>query len=592
MTSTFFPSIDDLFAAVEGSRFVPAFQPFIDLETQKTIGFEVLARWDHPAHGVITPDAFISTAESVGAINAITFQVLEKACRELSCAPRNLTLALNLSPVQFRNDEIVSLIGGVVSNAGLLPFQIEIELTENALLDDIETAHQVAKRFRDEGYLLSLDDFGTGFSSLTRLHSLPFNTLKIDKQFVGSMGQNPASRRIVSSVIDLGQSLGMRVVAEGIETPHQLALLKRMGCNVGQGYHLGRPTLGKLPRELRYPFGGRAKGASGASRYQRKFHSEAIYENSPCALALLDGDGRILRMNEQFAHLMSLVEEQSIGSHFAEHFDRKNAVRITRILAYMARGREIRQQEVRDRRSGKNFLVNCTRVNDDDGVFIGFSLALTDISRLRQVEAVLKADEGYARLLATEERLHIIWAANSAGTIDYLGPTLSATESVGMEDRIKDWYGRMHPDDHIRVRKKWLEWLPSKLPFETNFRVRDVSGHWRQVRSAAKPSFDSAGQVESWIGLITDCADQSPQVQKGDESPHSPLLAKLTAQQLDLLTWAAAGKSNTDIATITGLSRRGVEYHMEQILKKLGVASKAQAAALLGRHSPQRSSNE
>ncbi|MCM2458644.1 EAL domain-containing protein [Rhizobium sp. CG4] len=592
MTSTFFPSIDDLLAAVEGSRFVPAFQPFIDLETQKTSGFEVLARWDHPAHGVINPDAFISTAESVGAINAITLQVLEKACRELTCAPRSLTLALNLSPVQFRNDEIVSLIGGVVSNAGLLPSQIEIELTENALLDDIETAHQVAKRFRDEGFLLSLDDFGTGFSSLTRLHSLPFNTLKIDKQFVGSMDQNPASRRIVSSVIDLGQSLGMRVVAEGIETPHQLALLQRMGCNVGQGYHLGRPTLGKLPRELRYPFGGRAKGSSGASRYQRKFHSEAIYENSPCALALLDGDGRILRMNEQFAHVMSLVEKQSIGSHFAQHFDRKNAFRITQILAHMARGREIRQQEVKDRRSSKTFVVNCTRVNDDDGGFIGFSLALTDISRLRQVEAVLKADEGYARLLATEERLHIIWAANSAGTIDYLGPTLSATESVGMEDRIKDWYGRMHPDDHIRVRKKWLEWLPSKLPFETNFRVRDVSGHWRQVRSAAKPSFDSAGQVESWIGLITDCADQSPQIQKGDESPHSPLLAKLTAQQLDLLTWAAAGKSNADIATITGLSRRGVEYHMEQILKKLGVASKVQAAALLGRHGPQESPKE
>lgn len=588
MTSTFFPSIDDLFAAVEGSQFVPAFQPFIDLETQKTIGFEVLARWDHPSRGVLNPDAFISAAESVGAINAITLQILEKASRELSCAPRNLTLALNLSPVQFRNDEIVSMIGGVVSTAGLLPSQIEIELTESALLDDIETAQKIAKRLRDDGFLLSLDDFGTGFSSLTRLHSLPFNTLKIDKQFVGSMDQNPASRRIVSSVIDLGQSLGMRVVAEGIETPHQLALLQRMGCNVGQGYHLGRPAFGGLPTELRYPIGGSAKRSSAASRYQRMFHSEAIYENSPSALALLDGDGRLLRMNEQFAHVMSLIETQSIGSHLAEHFDGRNAITIKRILSHLARGREIRQHELRDRRSGKTFVVNCTRVNDDDGDFIGFSLALTDISRLRQVEAVLKADEGYARLLATEERLHIIWAANNAGTIDYLGPTLSATANVSMEDRIKDWYGRMHPDDHIRVRKKWLEWLPSSLPFETNFRVRDTSGHWRQVRSAARPNFDSRGQVESWIGLITDTADQSTQQRKADENPHGLLLAKLTAQQLDLLTWAAAGKSNTDIATITGLSRRGVEYHMEQILKKLGVASKAQAAVLLGQYTAQR----
>lgn len=591
MTSTFLPSIEDLLAAAEASQFVPAFQPFVDLETHKTIGFEVLARWMHPDLGVIGPDVFIPKAEIAGVINSITLQVMEKACREFRQAKNDLTLALNLSPVQFRNAEIVSPICKIVADAGLLPSQIEIELTESALIEDIETAQEVANRFKVEGFLLSLDDFGTGFSSLTRLHALPFNTLKIDKQFVGNMENSPPSRRIVSSVIDLGQSLGMSVVAEGIETAHQLNLLQRMGCNVGQGFYLGRPSIGTLPTDLRYPLGCTSKRSSAASRYQRMFHSQAIYEHSPSALALLDADGRLLRMNDQFAHIMHFVGNQAIGSRLAEHFDDKNCSKITQILSHLKRGRQIRQQELHVHRSGKTYVVNCTHVRDDDGDFIGFSLALTDISRLRQVEEVLKADEGYARLLGTEQRLHIIWAANEAGTVEYLGPTLTATESVSMEDRIKDWYARMHPDDHIRVRKKWLEWLPSQKPFEEHFRVLDASGHWRLVRSTAKPSFNEHGRAESWIGLMTDVADPSSSTRSDVKFESSLALTKLSAQQLDLLTWAAAGKSNTDIATITGLSRRGVEYHMEQILKKLGVASKAQAAALLGRHTSPRSSN-
>lgn len=233
----------DLRAAVSSGQIRPHYQPLIRLSDNKLEGYEILARWYHPTKGILTPDRFIPIAEDTGLIKEMTLSLLRTVCENAQSWPDGLIASLNISPVQLRHEDIVDDLLGILNAYGLPPSFLEVEVTENALIEDMETATVILQRMSDCGIRLALDDFGTGYASLNQLRSLPFHKLKIDKSFILSMAESEESRTIVNAVLALSQSLGLKSTAEGVETEEVAAWLKAAGCGQAQGYYFGRPDL-------------------------------------------------------------------------------------------------------------------------------------------------------------------------------------------------------------------------------------------------------------------------------------------------------------------------------------------------------------
>jgi len=231
----------DLRHAITNDLIVPYFQPLVEMQTERLIGFEMLARWHHPTRGMISPAVFIPIAEEVGLIGLMTDRLLRRACQIAAQWPSDLLLACNVSPLQLRDRGLPAMVRAALDEAGLPSCRLELEITENALVGDLDLARDLLTELKASGVRLALDDFGTGYSSLRHLSMLPFDKLKIDAGFVGAMASNVESRKIVTAVVGLGHSLGLITVAEGVEEPETAALLRALGCDVGQGWLFGRP---------------------------------------------------------------------------------------------------------------------------------------------------------------------------------------------------------------------------------------------------------------------------------------------------------------------------------------------------------------
>lgn len=233
--------VNELRNAVDGNQFELVYQPIVDLRSARTIGFEALVRWRHPDRGLIVPADFIPLAEETGLIDEIGAWVLDRACCDIAALPEQVTVAVNLSPVQLRSDRIIEIVVGALSRSGLAASRLELEITETAMLDDGARTAALLNRCRGLGLRLVLDDFGTGFSSLSYLRTLPLNKIKIDRSFVSEMTTNSDSAAIVRSILTLARDLGMITTAEGVETSAQLEAVRSMGCTQAQGFLLGRP---------------------------------------------------------------------------------------------------------------------------------------------------------------------------------------------------------------------------------------------------------------------------------------------------------------------------------------------------------------
>jgi diguanylate cyclase (GGDEF)-like protein/PAS domain S-box-containing protein len=206
------------------------------------IGFEALARWLHPVRGFVPPGDFIPLAEESGLIVEMGEWILREACREAASWSMPLQIAVNLSPAQFMHGDVVSLVHAILLETGLAPDRLELEITEGVLIEDFDRGLALLRRLKALGVRISMDDFGSGYSSLSYLQAFPFDKIKIDRAFVMNLGRNPQSAAIVRAVIGLGHGLEMSIVAEGVETQEQLAFLADFGCDAVQGYFLGKPA--------------------------------------------------------------------------------------------------------------------------------------------------------------------------------------------------------------------------------------------------------------------------------------------------------------------------------------------------------------
>ncbi len=206
------------------------------------IGFEALARWAHPTRGFVPPDHFIPLAEESGLIVEMGEWILREACREAASWPAPLQIAVNLSPAQFMQGDLVSLVHSILLETGLSPGRLELEITEGVLIEDFDRGLALLRRLKALGVRISMDDFGSGYSSLSYLQAFPFDKIKVDRAFVMNLERNPQSAAIVRAVIGLGHGLEMSIVAEGVETQEQLTFLAQEGCDSVQGYFIGRPA--------------------------------------------------------------------------------------------------------------------------------------------------------------------------------------------------------------------------------------------------------------------------------------------------------------------------------------------------------------
>ncbi|MGY4402117.1 sensor domain-containing protein [Bradyrhizobium sp. USDA 3315] len=213
-----------------------------NVAASQIIGFEALARWHHPVRGFVPPGDFIPLAEESGLIVEMGEWILREACREAASWAIPLQVAVNLSPAQFTHGDLVGLVHSILLETGLTPDRLELEITEGVLIEDFDRGLSLLRRLKALGVRISMDDFGSGYSSLSYLQAFPFDKIKIDRAFVINLGRNPQSAAIVRAVIDLGHGLEMSIVAEGVETEAQLDFLAEEGCDAVQGYLIGRPA--------------------------------------------------------------------------------------------------------------------------------------------------------------------------------------------------------------------------------------------------------------------------------------------------------------------------------------------------------------
>jgi EAL domain-containing protein (putative c-di-GMP-specific phosphodiesterase class I)/CheY-like chemotaxis protein len=239
-------SVAEIADGLEEGQFEPYFQPKVDLESERLVGAEALARWRHPTHGIIAAGAFIGTLEKAGWIEALTQVMLEKAalaCRSWQNAGIDATVSINLSVESLAHVNLVDRMTQVVDRRALAPASVIFEITESAATHEVGRTIENLARLRVKGFGLSLDDYGTGYSSMQQLTRIPFTELKIDQSFVINAAQ-PASRAMLESSLELAGKLGITAVAEGVETKVEWDLVRGMGCRLGQGYFIGHPMEG------------------------------------------------------------------------------------------------------------------------------------------------------------------------------------------------------------------------------------------------------------------------------------------------------------------------------------------------------------
>ena len=232
----------DLRRALAMKQLDLVYQPQFDLTTNAIVGFEALIRWHHPVRGVVPPDDFIPLAEEIGVITAIGEWVLRTACKQAVAWPPQVSIAVNLSPVQFRGGKLLETVVSALAQSQLPPERLELEITEGALLENTDGTLDLLNRVRALGVGVSMDDFGTGYSSLGYLQKFPFDKIKIDQCFVRDIDANADRRAIIRAVNSMAAALGMKTIAEGVETEAELACVRAEGCDEVQGFLTGRPV--------------------------------------------------------------------------------------------------------------------------------------------------------------------------------------------------------------------------------------------------------------------------------------------------------------------------------------------------------------
>ena len=505
----------DASEALREGQFIPFFQPLVTLRTGQLAGFEVLARWQHPLIGLIPPNTFIPVAEQDGWIGELTRQILQKAFSAAAGLPDSLTLAINVSPIQLRETSLTERIRALATEANFPLSRVIVEITESALIDTPESASAIAAELKKMGCRLALDDFGTGYSSLSHLQALPFDKLKVDRSFVGSMVEKRASRKIVSAVIGLGQSLGLSTVAEGIETQEQAEMVLWIGCDLGQGYFYGRPIpaeellacVSRKREKLRIKGGSAWKRISEAnldlSPTQRLAQLQAVYDGAPVGLAFLDQQLRYVNLNQRLADMNGAKIEDHLGRPVAEVIPDL----FPHVEPYIRRaleGEALTDIEAQLANTGETRLVSYHPVSDEAGEIIGVSLAVTDITVRKRAEEALKQSEAHYRSMV-DLNPQVLWIMDPQGRNLDVSPRWDKKSGLMRSQSTEhEWLKSVHPEDIQPTVRSIADSRRGGSGIDVRYRVSDGEGNWCWKRSRGAPRFDAPGNIVCWYGSVED----------------------------------------------------------------------------------------
>ena len=500
-------------SAIEKGKLIPVFQPIVDLRTGRVSGFEVLARWNHPLHGLVLPSNFIRLAEQCGLIDSLAEQILHKAFVAARRVGPDTRLSVNISPLQLRNRKVVARLERLFAETGMAPDHVTVEITESAIIDNLTMALRVAEDLKAMGCHLSLDDFGTGYSSLIHLKALPFDELKIDRSFVSEITKRRESRRIVSCVIEMGHALGLRTVAEGVESEEQCELLFRLGCHSGQGWLYGKPV---PERQIRSVTTCDWACSCGVIRTQRQpplrrasaelaAQLDALYAGAPVGLCLLDTKLRYVTINRQLAEMNGISEQEHIGRTPEEMVPEIYPAIEPYLRSALGEARACSFEVQRGRTNDDStYSVTYAPVFDEAAEMIGISAAVVDVTdRVRAERELNHRMEYYRSVVGVSPLMH--WLADRDMNMVEVSPKwveltgLSEGESLGLR-----WLQAIHPDDVAVRAGHVIKAMQACTPFEAHYRVRARNGQWKWVHSKGWPRFTVTGQLSGWSGYLLD----------------------------------------------------------------------------------------
>jgi PAS domain S-box-containing protein len=524
-------TLEDLQGALNRDELIPHFQPIVDLRTGQIRGFEVLARWNHATHGPVLPQNLIELAEKNGLIGAVTQQVFGKAFAEAARAGGEFRLSVNVSPLQLSHSSLVLQIGTLGEDTGFPLDRLTIEITESALLRDIENAKGVAHGLKQLGCRLSLDDFGTGYSSLAHLHALPFDELKIDRSFVHQMTRKRESRKIVAAILGLAHSLGLHSVAEGIENEQQADMILWLGGEFGQGWHYGRPAsfesmqqLTATPRrsvaaKIPHPGDDWAVSSLEAFPAHRLAQLQAIYDGAPVGLCFLDTQLRYVSVNRKLAEMNNLPVASHLGRTVQEivpHF----YPRIEPLLRRALSGEAISGVEVERPAAGSTpgrwMLCSYQPAFDEVDEVIGVSVSVLDNTANKLADDARRESEYTLQHMAELSR-QVPWTMGSDGK-DVQASSVWARQVA--QDKVPNlgWLEAAHHDDLKLVINKFKKALNAGKPIDIEYRVEDPDGDWRWVRLRGSPRFAPDGSILRWYGSVEDVHERKSQEQEMREA--------------------------------------------------------------------------
>jgi PAS domain S-box-containing protein len=514
---------EDIHRALEKGEFVPYFQPLVDLRAGDIHGFEILVRWEHPTRGLIPPGLFLPSVERYDLINNMSASLLNQAFAAVRRLPTAFGLSINLSPSQLHDRTLPDLIHLMADEAEFDLKRLTIELTETALVDDLDLAGAVAADFKRLGIRLSLDDFGTGYSSLLHLQSLPFDELKVDISFVRSMVHSRQSRKITAAVVSLGLSLGLRTVAEGVEEQSQANLLAWQGCNLGQGYLYGRPvpaaelfatlsnvrpSIGvttEVPASIADPF-----LSLDAQPTERLSQLRAIYDGAPVGLAFVNPELRYVNLNQRLAQINGQSVQAHLGRKVSEIIEPEVFAQFEPYLRRALSGESFPSIEVRRtpaNQTATTMMVSYQPVQDEAGEILGVCVSITDISALKQKEEALRESEDHYRH-AVELNPQIPWVMDPEGNnISISSRWETVTGLTPEKTQNYGWLDAVHPDDRAHVLATLEVSLPTGTPIDLEYRVSSDESTWVWMRSRGAPRRDAAGKIIRWYGSVESIDD-------------------------------------------------------------------------------------
>ncbi len=458
----------------------------------------------------------------------------------------NLHLSVNVSPVQLRDRSLPSQIRRVAEQGAFPLDHLTIEITESALVDNLDLAGSIAIGLKDLGVKLALDDFGTGYSSLRNLQALPFDELKVDRSFVSSMIQNRDSRKIVAAVIGLGQSLKLRTVAEGIENNTQADILRWLGCDIGQGWLYGPPfSVHDLPKIIAAPMPAATLPILGSSASdlvtcieplpsQRLAQLQAIYDGAPVGLAFVDTNLRYISINSRLADLNNTPLEDHFGRSISEVLNPELYTIIGPHLLRALKGEAVTGLEITrpgsDGTGDLTFLVSYQPARDEAGEIVGISVAVVDITiRMRIIQALRASEENYRHMV--ELNPQIPWIMNPDGKVVEISPRWEELTGQTLEQtRNGAWKQVLHPDDLPRILRELETAFATGNPVDTTYRLRTLDGKWCWMRTRAKARRGPDGQILRWYGSAEEI-DETIQLKRALRDTEARLAALLQENQ-------------------------------------------------------------